>query len=221
MPSVIAHPEEAKEQVKALFLQGLTPSRIEASTGIKASTVSQWATRKKWVALRDGLTLTIVKPGGKTVLSEPRSRLADLSQSLREQMADILQAQTSKLAKLSSPSTVNGVRAIAATLEPLARTAKLVHDWGSDRPIGIVLAGELAQVNIAACGIGTTSPSVPALTDAPIDTTSAQVIDVQAVAEAPINDNLHCAKPQAEQPTAPSDSTPTPTPTDAPQPGPA
>lgn len=193
MPATTAHPAETKEQAKALYVQGIPPARVSMLTGVKLGTISQWIKRGEWGELRDGITQHLVVSGRKTVLRES-SRMADASQALREKMADILQAQTEALSKIKVRSNIACIREVAETLEPLSRTAKLVHDWGSDRPIGIVLAGELAAVNVQS-----TISSVPEVT--PISNCSQDVVSQPSL----IEDNRSCEPITQPVSVAPSD----------------
>ena len=63
------------------------------------------------------------------------------SEALREDLASILAKHTSALGEIKPRANLKHIRAVGDAIEPLARTAKIVHDWGNTDKPGLTMVG--------------------------------------------------------------------------------
>lgn len=78
-----------------------------------------------------------------------RRAVSQASEDLRQRLSSELAETTAALAKVKHGRDLKGIRARAECLEPLARTAKIVHDWGNTSASGIVVMGGLPDIEPA------------------------------------------------------------------------
>lgn len=70
-------------------------------------------------------------------------------EALREQFADILTKHGAALAKVPAKRNLAHIRKVGDAFEPLARVAKIVHDWGNTQTVGLVALRSVNQVEQA------------------------------------------------------------------------
>lgn len=126
---------------QALYVQGFGPAVISQKTGVKRETVSTWAKRFKWTAVRDNLAEETAK-ACKVVVSNSLERE---SERMRSQFAGILSNHVSSLAQVPAKANLGHIQKVGQAIEPLARTAKAVFDWGNKVELGLIVAGEMTQ----------------------------------------------------------------------------
>lgn len=127
--------------VKALWLQGFTPSQISAKTGIKPDTVKGRALRYKWTAIRDKTNAFLnqsLQPDLSASLalsaSKQTNALAKASKLAQEAFSDELHTQVSVLrkkpAKRVSDLASNPRReGRASVVSKLVSTAAKLYGW--------------------------------------------------------------------------------------------
>lgn len=115
---------------------------------------------------RKGLTFNAIRnsEGNLDNMQRVATRaVSQASEALRAQFGDILAAHGAALAKVPAKRNLAHIRKVGEAFEPLARTAKIVHDWGSSQSVGIVSLGVVTQAEAEeaeqpAIEIGSTPP---------------------------------------------------------------
>lgn len=138
--------QRIKETAKLLFFQGFNYDVISAETGIAKPRLRMWAFRGNWKKGVSQVKQIAVKNGMREVTKETTGQLADASTALRETFSRTLATTgglLDQIAQKPRKGTLAHIERLGAALEPLVRSAKIVHDWGSGSIQGVILAGEL------------------------------------------------------------------------------
>ena len=150
MPAVptTTTPDPRRETVKLLYIQGLRPQEISRQTGVKVSTIGQWACRKGWSKIRQQSKQLLVKAGTNALLAETSATLKGVSERVRKTLAHELVGQVDALETV--PVTYEGLgntpagEGRASVVKRIVETAAQVFDWDSQRASGLILAVDLA-----------------------------------------------------------------------------
>lgn len=167
-----------------MYLQGFPPSRISAQLSVKATTINSWQLKGRWRALRDNRTLQAVRNNRGVDIVDRSDSL-----KLRSKLAETLQLHADALSLVTTRPNVEKLAQSASVIETLARSAKIVHDWGSGSASGIILIEELRKVEPVreaiepACMLPATTPSVASQDPSLTEPLASQAIDVQADSE--------------------------------------
>lgn len=136
---------QSQDLARSLFYQGTKYAVIAEELGVSAVTIRKWASRGGWSQnLKDSKSI-IVTRGLNAIRRETTGQLANASQALRETLSEVLAQHSAALAKVPAKANLKHLAKVGAAIEPLARTAKIVHDWGSEGPQGVVLMTSLVQ----------------------------------------------------------------------------
>jgi hypothetical protein len=76
--------------------------------------------------------------------SEANNVLLQVSRLVREKLSTELDQSVDVLAAIPKSRTLKHLKERAAVIEPLARTAKTVFQWGEDAGVGVVTVGDMA-----------------------------------------------------------------------------
>lgn len=164
---------ELRERCKALYLRGLRPTSIAAETGVSTAVIHVWINRHGWKVLRNATELTLDKRQGRVLSIMPAAPSA-ASNRTRDALAKVIEKHTEALAQVNAKADVKAIRKVGKALEPLVRSAKIVHGWGNDSIAGVVVSELLgheqergssiaiaADVEQVPCGPDTPTGSVP------------------------------------------------------------
>ena len=144
-PKLNAHPKETKEKCKLLWYQGVRPHLICVETGVKPGTLKTWIKRGGWArAVAEGQAI-MVNRGITALTRETTAQLEGASSALREQFANLLAKGAEKLANAPLVESISHVKEFGDALEPLVRSAKIVHGWGSEGQAGLILGDLLSS----------------------------------------------------------------------------
>ena len=175
-----------RELVKALFVQGFTPTQIARKTGLNANSVATWSKRGDWTAIRSKTCES---------LSQPLERLAALtiaerSARVRSALADEVGESVGALRQTPAKPELQHLNQRAEVAGKLTGAAAKVFGW-SDSSSGnaILVLGMMKQAldvevnapDLLSCGPDTTTGSV---SDTVSDSTTpqdAQLVDCQQV----------------------------------------
>ena len=141
------HPTIDYELAATLVASGLTLDQTAAKVGAKnGQTVRQGLIRRGTNAYR------LRASGFSTPSHESATeRLAsDASKLLRQSLGNTLAKHAAALDKVPVKSNLKHIKDFGDAIEPLARTGKIVHDWGNDDkvtliPIGLVESWDSTQ----------------------------------------------------------------------------
>lgn len=125
-----------------LLASGIHPDEIAPKVGAKNSNVLMVGLCKRGVNARNAKNPGLGTNVSLSLVHRVASQASDL---LRKDFADILQSHTSELKKIAPRPSLRHLRAVGDALEPLARTAKIVHDWGNTEAQGMILVGDVAS----------------------------------------------------------------------------
>lgn len=81
-------------------------------------------------------------------LTSPANVLKTASDLLRNNLSSELERTIGALSKVPTKASLKGLKARTDVLEPLARTARIVHDWGNTTVIGLVDSTTLKQAEV-------------------------------------------------------------------------
>ena len=182
VPAATLHPPQLREQAKALYIQGFLPVRIAQQLGVNHRSVHSWVSRGGWRNIRDSITLRGEKGGIRAELVDRTQ--AGTSAFLRQKLAEVLQLHADALGMIKARPDLKQLAAVAEVIEALARSAKIVHDWGQGGQIGLILIDELRKKEPATvtCAPDATTESVPQNAGTSALPQLAEAIDVQSVA---------------------------------------
>lgn len=121
-----------------LIATGVTLEDAAKQVGAKTADVLRVGLARKGVTAKRARAL---EPVGERRTSVALSIVSEASAALRAQFSDILSNHASKLAEVPAKANLKHLRQVGDALEPLARTAKIVHDWGSEQPNALVMVG--------------------------------------------------------------------------------
>ena len=142
-----------------LLTQGVSFEDIAPQVGAKSGNVLRVQMHKK------GVTATIAKSHHHLEgdVSRPLVlRVANAaSEALREQFSGILAAHGQALSKIKPKRNLKHIKQVGEAFEPLARVAKIVHDWGNTQTVGLIAMGTSAQVESQADPPAIELPAAP------------------------------------------------------------
>ena len=104
--------------------------------GLRVGLFRKGVTRKQALAPRDHL------PVNRSVTLRVAT---EASEVLKRSMAEILQNHTGALAAVKAKSNLKHITQVGNALEPLVRSAKVVHGWGDSDKAGLVVIGAVRQ----------------------------------------------------------------------------
>lgn len=99
---------------------------------------------------RRGVTLTATR--GSEFAIQRAVRVATVavsgaSKALKEDMAELLQSHTSALGQIKAKPNLKHILRVGMALEPLVRSAKVVHGWGDEVAHGLLVMGEMRSAD--------------------------------------------------------------------------
>lgn len=121
-----------KEDCKALYITGVEPAKIQLSTGVQADTVSSWATRGGWRALKIKVESRVQNVIGAAVKEHTEHESTELRAILAKELVKQgkkLEGQDFTASALASRDGKQGRATVAKTI---AETASVVFGWGKD-----------------------------------------------------------------------------------------
>lgn len=107
------------------------------------------ATALRVCMARKGVTVKQIRTGEhhlEHIATVARRAVSQASEEMRELLGGELAKTTAALSKVRLKANVRDLKARADVLEPLARTAKIVHDWGNTQAVGLISLGGVNQV---------------------------------------------------------------------------
>lgn len=127
-----------------LLSQGLNYDQAAQQTGAKNGNslkvglfrrgVSQAATRSGEFAIkRATLVATAV--------------VNEASRALKDEMSSVLASHTSALSQIKPRANLKHIMRVGMALEPLVRSAKVVHGWGDEVAHGLLVMGEMRSAD--------------------------------------------------------------------------
>jgi len=130
-----------RELVKALFVQGFSPTQIAHKTGLNANSVATWAKRGDWTAIR-----------AKTCesLSEPLEKLAALtiaerSSRVRSALADELGESVGALRQTPAKPELEHLNQRAEVAGKLTGAASKVFGWAGQGEPPLIIVGQMRE----------------------------------------------------------------------------
>lgn len=153
-----------------LVATGVTYAEAAKQVGAKTGDVLRVGLNRKGVSAKQARALPVT---GERIQSVTLRVASQASTLLRDQFSDLLAQHTAALSKVPVKPNLKHITKLGQAMEPLARTAKIVHDWGNDSPSGIVMMGQTSLAEAPDCGVDATMGSVPidaSVTQIPQDT---------------------------------------------------
>lgn len=163
---------DLRERVKRLYFQGIRPEVICGETGVKRGTLRTWINRYGWLRTVNAAKVMLEKRETRVLSIQPAPPSAGSTEA-RETLAKVIQKAAGKLAEVNPGPNLKELRKVGKALEPLVRSAKIVHGWGSESVGGVVMSEVLgheqepqssiaisADVQQVSCGPDTATGSV-------------------------------------------------------------
>lgn len=168
-----------------LVAGGLTADEAAKQCGAKNGASLRRVMYRKGVTVKGARTVT----GEQMVTRSMTMRLASAAgQVLKDSMAGVLQAHTDALAQVPAKANLGHIIAVGAALEPLVRSAKVVHGWGDETVQGLIVDMRQADpdsVNVVTDIDTTVTPMVTEQAACGVDTTTCSVPDSTSVEQTP------------------------------------
>jgi hypothetical protein len=129
------------ELVKALFVQGFTPTQIARKSGLNANSVATWSKRGNWTAIRSKTCES---------LSQPLEKLASLtiaerSTRVRSALADELGESITVLRQTPPKPELEHLNQRAEVTGKLTGSAAKVFGWDGDGREPLIIVGEMRR----------------------------------------------------------------------------
>lgn len=86
------------------------------------------------------------------------SIVSQASEALRSEFSNILSNHTAQLKKIPARANLKHLKRVGEAIEPLARTAKIVHGWGDGAALAMIQAGQV-PASPDDCGVEATANS--------------------------------------------------------------
>lgn len=149
-----------------MLAQGANPEEIPQMVGAKNLNSLKVGLHRRGVTLTQARVLKAVSDGTCSLTMKVASQASRL---LRQDMSDVLAKHTAALKEIKPRANLKHLKQIGEVIEPLARTAKLVHDWGSDSSATLDMSGiadEQQSIEIEATPqqvVDSPTPELPAI----------------------------------------------------------
>ena len=129
-----------------LIAQGVTLGEIAEQVGAKDANSLRVGLARKGVTVNKCKVL----PGATDRSTPVTLRLASqASDILRNRLSTHLDRHMEAMGKVPARADLKHLKQVCEVLEPLARTAKIVHDWGNETKLGLVALGVVEQIDQA------------------------------------------------------------------------
>jgi hypothetical protein len=127
--------------VKALFVQGFTPTQIARKTGLNADTVSTWSKRGNWTALRSRTCESLSQPLEKLAALT----IAERSARVRSALADELGESVGALRQTVAKPDLQHLNQRAEVSGKLTSSASKVFGWYDGGETPLIVIGEMSR----------------------------------------------------------------------------
>ncbi len=145
-----------------LVTQGVTLAEAAKQSGAKNANVLGVGLRRK------GVTVTVAR-GREPIAEASKSitlRLAtEAGRILKQDMGELIQTHVGQLKNVEAKPDLAHITKVGMALEPLVRSAKIVHDWGNEQSLGIVALGIVEHLDQAQDAMEVQSSVVPTTTE--------------------------------------------------------
>lgn len=142
----------------SLVTSGVSLADAAPQVGAKNANVLQVGLRRKGVIATQA---RLLEPTGQRQAIIAQKLVSQASQALREDFSKLLADHIKALTGVAPRSNLKHIKAVGEALEPLARTAKIVHGWGSEADEGLVRKARFVEIE-SSCVPEHTSSGVPA-----------------------------------------------------------
>lgn len=128
---------------------------VMLSQGLNVDEVAPYVGAKNGNSLRVGLARRGVTPTAtrrsdfviQRAATVANTMLRDESDRIKRDMSELLQNHVSALSQIPAKANLKHIQSVGAALEPLVRSAKVVHGWGGETSTGIVVVGSMKQAD--------------------------------------------------------------------------
>lgn len=121
-----------------LVAQGVTLEEAALQSGAKNANSLRCGLARKGVT---ALQVRRSDHATERALSVATKVVSQASEVLRSDLASLLQKHVGALSTIPAKPNLKHIKAIGDAIEPLTRSAKIVHDWGSEQPNALILSG--------------------------------------------------------------------------------
>lgn len=129
-----------------LVAQGITLADAAKETGAKNANVLAVGLRRKGVTATIARAIEPTPNHIKTITAKVANQASEL---LRTRFSRTLDKHAEALEQVETKPDLDHIQRVGQALEPLARTAKIVHDWGNETKLGLVALGVVEQLDQA------------------------------------------------------------------------
>lgn len=138
-------PETVRETAKLLWFQGVRPELISKRLGVKRGTLRTWNVRYGWNKAVEAAKGELRNMAIPALVADTTRTLQAESEELRGMLANEIRRTAGALSQVPTGKGLRPLKERTEVLEPLARTAKTVFDWGSDVSVGIIAMNVVNQ----------------------------------------------------------------------------
>jgi len=110
---------------------------------------------------RRGVNTAIRTTINKIANQQANESLAKQSEEIKSALSSTVLAQSKALSNIKSKPNLKNIKQIGAALEPLARTAKIVHGWGESSNKPLINLQVLGSVNFDTLPEQSDQPMIP------------------------------------------------------------
>ncbi len=128
-----------------LIASGVSFDDAARECGAKTGTGLRIGLYRKGVTRKQALAPNGVTSVNKSVTLRIANQASDI---LKRSMADILQSHTESLAQIPAKANLDHIQSVGAALEPLVRSAKVVHGWGDEQAQGLIISMKEADPDV-------------------------------------------------------------------------
>lgn len=141
-----------------LVASGLTLQEAAEKTGAKNANVLQVGLARKGVIATVARKMPLV---GSASMSLTMRVASEASEVLRDKFASVLDKATDSMGLMPIKPNYKSLKRFGEVIEPLARTAKIVHGWDSDSKPSMLMVGQIEQMEQQGAIDVTSTPQEP------------------------------------------------------------
>ncbi len=131
---------------------------------------------------RRGVSQTATRSGEFAVVraTQVATRVVNAaSDRLKEEMSGLLATHTGALSQIKPRANLKHIMRVGMALEPLVRSAKVVHGWGDEQAQGLIISMKEADPDAATVDVTSVTSSVNELADPTCAPATGTTTDIQ------------------------------------------
>jgi len=128
-PARAKHNPELRDKVKALYMTGYQPVKIQEVTGVKPAVIHAWAHRHKWTVTRSSFSQEVARAVDTVVTDAVQRKTEQIHSSVVSELESTVQTLT----KTKHSKTLDHVGQRVSIIERAASAGQKLGLWGQEQ----------------------------------------------------------------------------------------